>query len=417
MIKQYIKQAFKMLTQNKFFSIVSIVGTALTIAFVMVIFMMYDINTANLSPEENRDRIIYSGEGYSFRVKDNSHCNSGMSLKAAKSIFGALPHASVVSYSKSLNTVYAGGTIDNGVKRRVMKSDSFLWKIYNYEFISGRPFNDEEVNAVRKVAVITERVARQAFYTIDVVGKSILIDFEPFRIVGVVKDVSSLYYKAYADIWIPLNMEDKYINESEGMLGSFRATVIANSKTDVARVKDEIKTNIDKLNKTLTEYKFELKTYTQDEVAFTNNFNIRPKWMFLFLGLILLIVPAINISGLLSSQMKKRFVEIGVRKAYGAHQREILFQLITENFVLALMGGVIGFVLSCVALSIFKVWLLASSSALYSMDSLDVSIFLFLRPVVFLLIFIICMLFNLLSVFIPAYYASRKNIVDILKGE
>lgn len=187
MIKQYIRQALKMLGQNKFFSIVSIVGTALTIAFVMVIFMMYNIRTANVSPEINRDKMIYSGDGYSFRVKDNSHCNSGMSLKTAKAVFGSLPHAQLVAYEEGSFFAFAGASVENGIKRKVKSVDTATWEIFKYDFIAGRPFNQEEFNAFRKVTVISESVAKQSFFTTDVIGKDIMINFENYRIVGVVK--------------------------------------------------------------------------------------------------------------------------------------------------------------------------------------------------------------------------------------
>lgn len=135
------------------------------------------------------------------------------------------------------------------------------------------------------------------------------------------------------------------------------------------------------------------------------------------LGMIMLVVPAINISGLISSQMTRRLSELGIRKAYGASARELVAQLMTENLLLALMGAIVGFLLSCLLMYLTKDWLLVSSASLGNMEQHHVSIFLFLRPRVFLCVFAVCLLFNLISVFIPAWNATRRNIITTLKGE
>ncbi len=74
----------------------------------------------------------------------------------------------------------------------------------------------------------------------------------------------------------------------------------------------------------------------------------------MILILILLVVPAINMSGLLSTQMKKRNEEIGVRKAYGASNGQVGRQLLFENLMLTLVGGVAGLLLSFAAVALFK---------------------------------------------------------------
>lgn len=418
MYKQYLAQSLQLLKQNKFFSIISILGTALTIAFVMVVYLVYNIRTTDISPENNRDRMIYSGDGYSYLTKDHSSCNGGMSLKAARIIFNSLPHAELVAFEKKSFMAYAGSAKEDGMRRKVKRVDTATWKLFHYQFTAGRPFNDEEFHSYRKVAVITENVARQAFLTTDVIGKDILVNFQPYRIVGVIKDVSSVFDNAYSEIWIPYDINDEGWRTNEEMVGEFKAIVLARRASDIDLVKQEVANSIAKLNKSLTEHTFEMKkVYSHVENSFLKDSDMNPVWLFSILTLILLIVPAINISGLLSSQMKKRLSEIGVRKAYGAYRYQILMQFMTENFVLTLIGGFIGFILSCCTLYIFKTWLLAGDTALRAAQNFDISIFLFLRPSIFGCIFLVCILFNMLSVFIPAFHATKKDIIYALKGE
>ena len=64
---------------------------------------------------------------------------------------------------------------------------------------------------------------------------------------------------------------------------------------------------------------------------------------------ILLLVPAVNLSGMTLSRMRRRMAEIGVRKAFGATGGELIRQVFFENFVLTLLAGVVGLALSYAA--------------------------------------------------------------------
>ena len=59
MIKQYIKQSIQMLKENRLVSVISIAGTAISIAMIMVVVLVFQIQFANFYPENNRDRMMY----------------------------------------------------------------------------------------------------------------------------------------------------------------------------------------------------------------------------------------------------------------------------------------------------------------------------------------------------------------------
>ena len=81
---------------------------------------------------------------------------------------------------------------------------------------------------------------------------------------------------------------------------------------------------------------------------------------------------------------------------------------------MAFIGALLGFLLSCLLLWLGKDWMLAGG---YTDANFEVSIWLFLRPTVFLTVLGVCLLFNLLSVFIPAWNATRRPIAEIISGE
>ena len=99
--------------------------------------------------------------------------------------------------------------------------------------------------------------------------------------------------------------------------------------------------------------------------------------------LVLLLVPAVNLTGFSLSRMRKRMSEIGIRKAFGAKRHVILFQVLYENMLTSLIGG-------------------------------EVPTGTMLPLPVFLMTFLVCILLNLLSAGIPAYRAAKMSIVDSL---
>lgn len=410
-----IRQVFSLLRQNPFFSTVSIIGTAVSIAFVMVVYMVYDIQTANIRPESHRDRMVYSSYGYSYRKADHSNANTGMSYQAACRIFADLPGAELVTYMSYTTMEYCGVSPEKGQRCQNRRVDLNFWRLYDIRFVAGRPFDQQEFDACADVVVIAERLAREAFGSAEeALGKNYFVDFYPKRVVGVTEDVSSLFAFAYGEVWLPYYTQDPAWG-SEGLRGGFEAMVLCEPGVSPAEMKLQIENSLDRLNASLTEYELtlpDLSTYTERQF-FRDDF-LNPMVTCIMLGLILLIVPAINVSGLISSQMSRRLSELAVRKAYGASRSTLVWQLLLENLLLAFIGALLGFLLSCLLLWLGKDWMLAGA---YTEGNFEVSIWLFLRPAVFLTVLGVCLLFNLLSVFIPAWNATHRPIAEVLSGE
>lgn len=69
-MKQLLLQAFNLIRQNPFYATISIIGTAVTIAFVMVVVMIYDFRTMDMAPESDRSDMMYTGSGMTYRKQD-----------------------------------------------------------------------------------------------------------------------------------------------------------------------------------------------------------------------------------------------------------------------------------------------------------------------------------------------------------
>ena len=495
-----MKQILALIRQNPFFSAVSVIGTAVSITFVMVIYMVYDIQTADLAPESRRSSMVYSSYGYSYRKSDHSNSNTGMSYRAVNAIFAELPGAELVTYLGPTYLRYCGDSPVRGMRRTVRQVDLNYWRVYDIPLVAGRLFSTEEFDACRDVVVIGEQLAREAFGSAEAaIGKNYFVNFRPKRIVGVTKDVSSLFTFAYGELWMPYSTRDSGLG-SEGLRGDFEAVALVKPGVGREELKRQIEQSLARFNEILVEYELELpdlSTYTErqffrndtmspavtciilglillivpainvsglissqmsrrmaelavrkaygasrstlieqslarfneilveyelelpdlstyTERQFFRNDTMSPAVTCIILGLILLIVPAINVSGLISSQMSRRMAELAVRKAYGASRSTLMVQLLRENLALAFAGALLGFLFSCIFLWLGKDWMLGDGAP---GTNFDVSVWLFLRPAVFVAVLVVCLLFNLLSVFIPAWHATRRPIAEVLGGE
>ena len=135
------------------------------------------------------------------------------------------------------------------------------------------------------------------------------------------------------------------------------------------------------------------------------------------LMLLFLLLPAINLSGLMSNRMEARRAEMGIRKAFGAKQRTLLNEVIHENLVLTLLGGIAGWLLSWLFITA-----ISESEFVHSMFhglsrvSIDMGLDfrMFFTPTLFLVAFACCVVLNLMAALLPAWHSLRKPIVESL---
>lgn len=412
MYKTYLKQAIEMLKQNKFISIITIIGTALAIMMIMVIIVTDSIKTTNIPPEINRDRTLYILREWTKRKDGKGNSQNGtISYKVYKTYISEMKvpelHSAIaMEWEKSVIT-----SPENEMERVPMDLkpiDASYWKIMSFSFISGKPFSQEDFDSGLKKAVITENTSKTLFGTQDALGKTININFIPYTVVGIIKDVSPIFHYAYSNVYIPYTSREAY--ESNW----FRIMVLAKSKQDFSLIDDEIRAMERKFNSVDTEWDLELKgPYDHSAQEISRNSGNDPDMKSqlrktIFILCVLLLVPAINLSSFSLSRIKRRTEEIGVRKAFGAKKYIILIQVLYENLVTSLIGGIIGLILSYIVVIWLKQWLLGIESD--SMIPLET----FISLPIFIAVFIICILLNLLSAGIPAYKASKVKIIDSL---
>ena len=423
MIRLYLQQSLYHLRENPVITWVSVLGTALAICMIMVIVITLQVRMVDCEPEVNRSRSLYVS---TMAVKqkgadDDNSANGFMSVQTGRECFRALASAEAVTLTSMSTKVRVALPAGAKMTADMVQTDESFWKIFSFRFLSGAPFTKADSDAGLPRAVISASVARRIFGRTDVTGETLQLNMVDYLVAGVVADVSVLAASAYAQVWVPYNSNDALgISWMGDTMGMMHAIILARSSADFPALRREMEALRRKYNEGLN--KLEVFYRGQPDDRFTNLYR---KWnetpdrkriigRYVLVIFILLLVPAINLSSMTLSRMRKRMAEIGVRKAFVATGFELVRQVFLENLLLTLAAGLLGLALSYAATFLLNGFLFGNSMNAYLNGDTALTAGMLLSPWAFLAAFGFCLLMNLLSAGIPAWRASKMNITDAI---
>ena len=427
MIKQYIQQAWAQLRQHPVIGGVTVVGTALSIFLIMVVVMQQQVQVLPFAPESNRDRFLHvhwMSLGHTDWGQDGSS-NGPMSDRTARFCFKELttPEAVTIFQVMCVATPLSMPG-QAAIAADMRQTDDVFWRVFDFAFIDGKPYDQASFDAGLPVAVLTERMARKLFGTTACSGQEFLLNHAPYRVQGVVKDVSPLAKTAYAEVWIPYTSTDAVSDTwSDDIMGMFSATILARHRSDFPAIREECERRRQEYDKQIGELGYHLisrnRPYDQEKNALVKGANIEPdveaaRRSRFIVFLILLIVPAVNISSMTQSRLRQRISEIGLRRSFGCTRTEVLWQILAENLVVTLLAGVLGLILSVLFAYFGNDLIFTSGWGIRQAPTVSVS--MLLHPSTFAWALFFCFVLNLLSSGLPAWRASRMGIVNALLG-
>lgn len=418
LVNQYVKQAMQQFRENPLVTGFSVAGTALAVAVILVMVLVFQINLAGFAPESHRGRFLYvfgtEANNRSGGVRNRSFMSAEVlkecfyTLKTPEAVCGyALDNCSVSLPEKRLSREYAFRWTDAG-----------YWQIFDHTFVEGAPFTQADFEAGIRLVVLSEETARKLFGNDSAVGREVVIEFKSYRVCGVVKEVPNPLMVSYGQVFAPYTCNAELMAPStygENIPGQFCACMLARSSADFETIRQELQGQVERYNKGKrdTDLSFPAGAVTQLDMAMGSNNFYKVDWKNYFLDkgsflLFLLVIPALNLIGVIQSSLQKRIEEIGMRRAFGATRWDIINQVLSENMVMTLIGAAIGIVLSIGMLFVARSFLFDAEVRL--------TVPMLIRPGLFLAAFILAFLLNLLSAMIPAWNTMRKPIVDAIYG-
>ncbi len=425
MNKVYFKQAWRLLKENRLLSAISIFGTALAICLVMVIVIVWQVRTAGFRPETHRDRMLFVREGRASRKTNHEFNNCyRLSSSVVKEVFYPLQTAEAVGLATEPWSSLAS-TMDQTKELRadLRYTDAGFWQLFEFELLQGKPYPQEAVHSGLQEAVVSASLARQLFGTTEVVGQTLQLNYVPYRICAVVGDVSVMAEASHADVWAPYTSTTTlYDNNTEALIGMVMCYILAHSSADFPAIRAEVERNVGKLNASKQDWELvlagqpdtRLDQLARDNGAFSEAHTGLLVLRYSLIVLLLMLVPAINMSGLTQSRMRQRMEELGVRRAFGATRGALVGQILLENLWQTLIGGAIGFGLSYAVVVGLSGWLLDTGETVEGLGQVFVGADMLFNPLIFLLAFVACLVLNLLSAGIPAWRAANRPIVESL---
>ncbi|NOZ54187.1 MAG: FtsX-like permease family protein [Gammaproteobacteria bacterium] len=405
--KDVMAQAFHALRDNKLRTVLSILGIAIGISAVMIVgaitkgindYIYKELNTYGLKSvwiyrdwdNDDPNRVIRQGSGI-----DNDDYNIITSHKCCP----AIKRATAVVYSReNIMPVRAGNHFFNASIEGV---DVDYTEINNDQLKAGRNFRKDDIVRRKTVAIISPKAAKNLYGSANPIGKTFRFSNKKFQIIGLLAEknrdllnqIGADSYDVNGRILIPYTSYQTYFGVKD--IHTVQAEAYELERTEEA---------LQQLNAMLQRthnYKYKYKQESMQGWMDTADQVLASISLVGLLGAgISLLIGGMNIMNIMSTTVVERTREIGIRKALGAQNSDILFQFLMEAITVSAIGGIIGLSMGIV-ITYLVAWFSGfplSPSWLMAFIAVAVSVVV-----------------GLISGFYPAHRAARLKPVEALR--
>jgi len=354
-----LRYALRLLTKTPGFTLVAICSLAIGIGATSAMFSFADALLLRPLPVLEPSRVVAVSTGTSeafantnvsypdYRdFRDGNRSFDGL-IAAGISSFGFKPNAAALP--KVTYGMYVSGN---------------LFRVLGVQPVLGRGFMDSEDQAVGRDAVVVlghDYWQSQFNANPSVIGSTIWLNSVPCTIIGVApQQFTGVDQFVKPSLFVPLAMSPRLGGENNlekrdlrwlTVKGRLKPGVsIAQASADVKAIWAHLQQMYPQSNRNLgaevwTEFRFRVKQQPPNAALVA---------MLLLLALCVLLVACANVTGLLLSRARARTREMAVRLAIGAGRGALIRQLLLENLVLAIAGGLVGIAVAYAGTSFFN---------------------------------------------------------------
>ncbi len=285
---------------------------------------------------------------------------------------------------------------------QIVASTENAQEVYNLKVAEGKFYSRGDVSSSANVAVIGKTTASTLFGKMNPIGKIIKISGHNFKVIGILEERGTDAFGNDQDdfVSIPVTTAQNKLF-GQGSYNMILAT--STSEETIGTASDEIRDILRKSRNIRPGEVADFHVQNQDQIldvvsSITDIFTI----VIAGIASISLLVGGIGIMNIMLVSVTERTREIGIRKAIGAKNRDILTQFLIESIVLSIMGGIFG-ILFAVLISVI----------INNFTVLETSTTAF--PIIVALSFSTAV--GLFFGIYPAMRAARLNPIDALRYE
>ena len=341
MIYQSFKMAVKAIAGNKMRSFLTILGVVIgVVAIVVLVSIGQGANSSVVESIEGMGTNLITAN-INARRMNPIDLDSLNELAQNEAISYVAPISSVSGTVKAGTTTY-----DDGV---VQGTTPGYESIRNWTVAEGRFLQQPDIDNRSFVAVIGSEAATEMYGTTHAVGETFSLNGYTITVVGVLEAVgSSASGSNDNQILIPFTLAQRLSNQTS--ISSFY--VSAASSAQVEQAQAAVESYLEKAFENYNTRSFGTQYSVFNQTEMLSTLSETTNTLTLMLGgiaAISLLVGGIGIMNIMLVSVSERTREIGIRKAIGAARGNILTQFLIESLVVSLMGGLLGLVISVVA--------------------------------------------------------------------
>jgi ABC-type antimicrobial peptide transport system permease subunit len=431
MIKNYFKIAFRGFWKHKLFTLINIIGLSIGISASLVIYLIVHYDFTFDKFHKDSDRIYRVVSNFSFQG-DRGY-NGGVCGPLAGAIKTSVAGVDVVSpfFTLSQPNVFVPGKNNIPVKFKlqdnIVLAGAEYFEIFNYKWLAGS--SKDALKGPNEVVITSAQAALYFPATPynQIIGKVITYDTLKTTVTGVVQTLSENSDFTFHDF---ISYSTALFDANKG-LGDQLEIKEWNSTSSASQlfIKLSASTNPAQLEKQLNFLLSKNSPPTPEDKGNTHSFSLQPLsdlhfnehygifddsgriaskttcYFLLAIALFLLILGCINFINLTTAQASQRAKEIGIRKTMGSRRKQLIFQFLSETFIVTLIAVIISVLLTPLILKLFA-------------DFIDKGVKAdLLQPNILLFLLLLTIVISLASGFYPAIMLSSYKPVLVLKSQ